>query len=261
MAAGAPIWLAGLFGLVIGSFLNVCIFRLPRGVSVVTPPSRCTACGHLLSWYENIPLASFAVLRGRCRTCGVRISWQYPLIEVVTALVFAAAVMRFGVGMLLLSRLTLACVLIVLFVVDLQHRILPNAITLPGIVAGFVLNFFTEPGWLASLLGIALGGGVLWGMFELWLLIRREEGLGFGDVKMLAMIGAFLGWKLTLLTLVLSSFAGSIVGIGMIATGKGTLKYALPFGTFLAIGALVAMFVGDSIVRWYLGFYSLMIVD
>jgi len=261
MAAGAPIWLAGLFGLVIGSFLNVCIFRLPRGVSVVTPRSRCTACGHLLSWYENIPLASFAVLRGRCRTCGVRISWQYPLIEVVTALVFAAAVMRFGVGMLLLSRLTLACVLIVLFVVDLQHRILPNAITLPGIVAGFVLNFFTEPGWLASLLGIALGGGVLWAMFELWLLIRREEGLGFGDVKMLAMIGAFLGWKLTLLTLVLSSFAGSIVGIGMIATGKGTLKYALPFGTFLAIGALVAMFVGDSIVRWYLGFYSLMIVD
>ncbi len=248
-------WIVGAFGLVFGSFLNVCIYRLPVGLSIVMPPSRCSACGHTLSWFENIPLVSYLVLRGRCRACGVRISWQYPLVETATALVFLASLAVFGPDLLLVSRLVFASALIVLFVIDLRHRILPNAITLPGIVVGFAFSLFTDPGWQSSLLGIVLGGGALWLMFELWLLIRHEEGLGFGDVKMLAMIGAFLGWRLMLLTLVLASLAGSIVGIALMATGKGGWKSALPLGTFLALAAIVAMFVGDAMIRWYLGFY------
>jgi leader peptidase (prepilin peptidase)/N-methyltransferase len=249
-------WLAGVFGLVIGSFLNVCIFRLPEGLSVVRPPSRCRACGHLLSWFENVPVVSYAVLRGRCRQCGASISWQYPLVEVVTGVVFVIAVVQFGVTWLTASRLVFASAMIVLFMIDLEHRILPNVITLPGIALGFLFSLIAEPGWMASAIGIVAGGGVLFAIAEAYYLIRHEQGLGMGDVKMLAMIGAFLGWKLMLLTLVLSSFAGSLVGVALIATGRGGLKYALPFGTFLAAGAVVASFAGDPIVRWYFSFYS-----
>ena len=145
--------------------------------------------------------------------------------------------------------------MIVLFVIDLEHRILPDVITLPGIALGFLLSFFLPPGWWDSAIGIVLGGGWLWLMGEVYFRVRGEEGMGFGDVKMLAMIGAFLGWKLMLLTLLLSSFIGSIVGVGMIVLKRGDMKYALPFGTFLAVGALVAATVGDRIVQWYASFY------
>ena len=244
-----------LLGLIIGSFLNVCIYRLPIGLSIVHPRSRCTGCGHLLSWYENVPVVSYAFLRGRCRTCGTPISWQYPIVELVTAVIFSIALQRFDVSLLLVSRLVFASALIVLFVIDLEHRILPNRITLPGIVAGFVFSLFAEPGWLDSLIGIALGGGALFVVAEAYFRVRHEQGLGMGDVKMLAMIGAFLGWKLMLLTLILGSFAGSVIGLTLIALRKGTMKYALPFGTFLALGALLAAFAGDPIVQWYSGFY------
>jgi leader peptidase (prepilin peptidase)/N-methyltransferase len=244
--------IAAAFGLVFGSFLNVCIYRLPRRLSVVTPRSRCTSCGHTLSWFENIPVLSWMVLRGRCRGCAAAISWQYPLVEVTTAVVFALGVIQFDIGLLLVSRLALAAALIVLFVIDLQHRILPNAITLPGIVAGFVFSLFTEPGWTSAAIGIAIGGGVLLAIAEAYYRIRHEHGLGMGDVKMLAMIGAFLGWKLTLLTLVLSSFAGSMIGVAMIVSRRGNMKYALPFGTFLAMGAVLAITVGPAVLEWYL---------
>jgi leader peptidase (prepilin peptidase)/N-methyltransferase len=155
----------------------------------------------------------------------------------------------------MVSRLGFACAMLVLFVIDLQHRILPNVITLPGIVIGFILSVATEPGWVASLIGLLAGGGVLLLIAEAYYRIRKEEGLGMGDVKMLAMIGAFLGWKLMLLTLVLASFAGSVIGVAMMAFGRGGMKYALPFGTFLAIAAVVASVVGDRIVAWYVSFY------
>jgi leader peptidase (prepilin peptidase)/N-methyltransferase len=145
--------------------------------------------------------------------------------------------------------------MIVLFVIDLEHRILPDVITLPGIVVGFLFSLFLPPGWIDSLIGIALGGGSLWLIGELYFRVRHEEGMGFGDVKMLAMIGAFLGWKLMLLTLVLSSFLGSIVGVAIIAFDRGDMKYALPFGTFLAMGAIVAATVGDRLIAWYAAFY------
>lgn len=180
---------------------------------------------------------------------------MYPLVEFVTALVFLAAYFLFGPSPLLVARLVFACAMIVLFVVDLEHRILPNVITIPGIIAGFVFSLFLPPGWLGSLIGIVAGGGVLLLMAEMYYRFRKEEGLGMGDVKMLAMIGAFLGWKLMLVTLVLGSFLGSFIGIGMIALKKGDMKYALPFGTFLAIGAIVASVSGDAILQWYAGFY------
>jgi leader peptidase (prepilin peptidase) / N-methyltransferase len=245
---------AAVYGLLVGSFLNVCIFRLPRDMSVVTPRSRCARCNRYLAWYENVPVVSWVVLRGRCRTCGERISWMYPLVEVCTAIVFVAIYLLYGVTLLGLSRLILACSLLVLFVIDLQHKILPNVITLPGIVVGFLFSLFLPPGWLASLIGILLGGAVPYAIAEVYLRLRGEEGLGMGDVKMLAMIGAFLGWQLMLLTLVLASLVGSVVGLGFIAAGYGR-KFALPFGTFLAAAAVVSAVAGDGILEWYLGYY------
>jgi len=243
---------AALFGAVAGSFLNVVIYRLPRGKSVVWPGSACPGCGRRLSWYENLPVVSYLALGGRCRSCKTPIASRYPIVEALTALMFAAAWWYYGAGPLLVSRLIFGCALIALFAIDLEHQLLPNAITLPGIVIGFLFSLITETGWVSSLIGIAVGGGILWAIYELWWLLRKEEGLGFGDVKMLAMIGAFLGWKLTIVTLMLGSFAGSILGGLLMLVGRGTMKTALPFGTFLALGALLAATVGPSVLDWYL---------
>lgn len=256
MNGGWPVAaLVGVIGLAIGSFLNVCIYRLPRRESLSYPPSRCTSCGRRLSWFDNIPVVSWLAVRGRCRTCGAAISWMYPIVEAVTASVFLAAYALYGITPLGLVRVAFACALIVLFVIDLQHRILPNVITIPGTIAGFVCSLLLPPGWVDSLLGILLGGGVLFAIAEAYYRLRDVEGLGMGDVKLLAMIGAFLGWKLVLLTLVVASFAGSLVGVFLIASGRGNMKLALPFGTFLAVGAIFAATWGDPIVEWYIGFY------
>jgi len=242
-------------GLAVGSFLNVCIYRLPRHESVMFPGSHCTVCDRSLDWFENLPLASWLVLRGRCRTCRTRIPVQYPLVEAMTAAVFVSAYVIYGWTPLLAARLLFACAMIVLFVIDLQHRILPNVITLPGIVIGFLFSFFLPPGWRSSLIGVLAGGGVLFAIAEAYYRLRGYEGLGMGDVKMLAMIGAFLGWPLMIVTLVLSSFSGSIVGVGLLVSRRGDMKAALPFGTFLAVGALVAAVAGDAFLDWYLAFY------
>jgi leader peptidase (prepilin peptidase)/N-methyltransferase len=244
---------AGSIGAVIGSFLNVCIYRLPIGRSMVWPASACPHCARPLSWYENIPIVSFLLLGGRCRSCRGAISWRYPLIEALTAVMFVFLCWSLGPGLLLLARLAFGSALIVLFAIDLEHHLLPNVITLPGIVVGFVFSLFTEPGWMSSLIGILVGGGALWGVAEAYYRLRHEDGLGMGDVKMLAMVGAFVGWQLMLLTLVLASVAGSLIGIGLIATRRGSMKYALPFGTFLAVGAGAAITVGPRILNWYLG--------
>ena len=241
-------------GAAVGSFLNVCIHRLPLKMSLAWPASHCPQCQAPIKPYDNVPVLGYLWLRGRCRQCHAPISLKYPIVEVATAAIFVACFLLFD-SAVLVQRLIFACAMIVLFVVDLEHRILPDVITLPGIVIGFLSSLFMPPGWFDSLIGIALGGGSLWLMGEAYFHLRHEEGMGFGDVKMLAMIGAFLGWKLTLLTLVFSSFLGSIIGLGMIALKRGDMKYALPFGTFLAIGAIVSSVVGDRIVNWYAAFY------
>jgi len=250
-----PLVLAGLFGLLIGSFLNVCIYRLPRDLSIVWPASRCTACGRELSWYENVPVFSYLALRARCRSCGERISPMYPVIEIVTALIFAGALAWYGLTPLFAVRLVFACAMLVLFVIDLQHQILPNEITLPGIAVGLVASVFLEPGLRDALIGAVAGAGILWLIAWTYERLRHQEGLGFGDVKMLAMIGAFLGWPSMLLTLVIASFLGSVVGVSLIASGRGELGSKLPFGTFLAAAAIVSALAGSDIIAWYAGFY------
>ena len=249
---GVLLALAVALGATVGSFLNVCIYRLPLSKSVIAPPSACPTCNRTLAWYENIPIVSYLVLRGRCRTCHTAIGPQYPIVEAVTAVMFGAAWWYYGPSALLVSRLIFGCALIVLFSIDLEHHLLPNAITLPGIIAGFVLSFFTEPGWLSSLIGILVGGGLLYAIAEAYYRVRHEEGLGMGDVKMLAMVGAFIGWQLTFLTLMMASVAGSVIGLALIATKRGGMKYALPFGTFLALGAAAAATVGPALLQWYL---------
>jgi leader peptidase (prepilin peptidase)/N-methyltransferase len=246
---------AGLLGLAIGSFLNVCIYRLPLGTSLAYPPSACTTCGRLLSWFENVPVVAWVVLGGKCRTCKTTISPVYPLVELFTGIMFVWAWQHYGPGWLLAAHLLFGCALIVLFVIDLQHQILPNVITLPGMVLGFVLSLINPPGWVSSLVGMVLGGLIPWVIAEIYVRVRGEEGLGMGDVKMLAMIGAFLGWQLMVLTLVVASFLGSIVGLSLIFVRKGGMRSALPFGTFLTIAAFVAMVAGDQILAWYLRFF------
>jgi len=241
-------------GLAVGSFLNVCIYRLPRRESLAWPGSHCPSCGAPIRWYHNIPVISYLALGARCHSCKSRIVVRYPLVELVTALLFVGTLVWFPPGPLLASRLVFGCALIVLFVIDLDHRILPNVITVPGIIVGFLFSLFAEPGWRLSLLGILIGGAIPFAIAWAYERVRGVEGLGMGDVKMLAMIGAFLGAPLTVLTLVLASFTGSLFGLGFIAAGRGA-KYALPFGTFLAAGALTASFAGQAIVDWYMSFY------
>ena len=256
MSDPASVALLALIGLAVGSFLNVCIYRLPRRESLNWPGSHCTTCDRALSWYENIPVVSWVVLHGRCRTCGSRIGIVYPIVEVVTSALFVGGFLIYGWTPLLAVRLLFACAMIVLFVIDLQHRILPNVITLPGIVAGLLsARCCRRDGSPPSSAPLA-GGGALFLIAEVYYRVRGVEGLGMGDVKMLAMIGAFLGWQLTLVTLMLASLSGSIIGVALMASGRRSMQAALPFGTFLAVGALVAAVYGDALVRWYVALYS-----
>ena len=255
MTGLSAVGLVVALGLAIGSFLNVCIYRLPRGESVVHPPSRCPSCGRGLRWFENVPVLGYLLLGGRCRTCRAAVSPMYPIVEAGTALLFLLQYWQLGWQPVLGVRLVFVAAMIALFVIDLQHRILPNVITLPGVVIGVAASLLFEPGWRASLIGVAVGGGALWAIGEAYFRIRGEEGMGMGDVKMLAMIGAFLGWQLMLVTLLIASLAGSVFGGGMILLNRGSMKYALPLGSFLAAGALIATHLGQRLLSWYLGFY------
>ena len=255
MTDPAALVLLGMFGLVVGSFLNVCIYRLPRGESIAYPASHCTACGCTLSWYDNLPVVGWLALRGRCRTCGESISWMYPAVELATPALFLLQHGHLGWQPLLAVRLVFTCAMIVLFVVDIQHRILPNVITLPGVGVGLAASLALEPGWRDALIGVVIGAGLLLLIAESYYRIRGEEGLGMGDVKMLAMIGAFLGWQLMLVTLLFASVVGSLVGIAMIALRGGDTRYGLPLGTFLALASISATMVGGPLLTWYASFY------
>lgn len=242
-------------GLAIGSFLNVVIHRLPRGESLIRPGSRCASCGYSLRPFDNVPVVSYLLLRGRCRECRSRIALRYPLVELATAALFLLHYAVFGWTPLLAVRLLFASGMVALFAIDLEHQLLPDALTLPGIVLGLLASLFLPPGFRDAIIGVLLGGGVLWLIGEAYYRYAGEEGMGGGDVKMLAMIGAFLGWELVIVTLVFSSIAGSLIGLLLIVTKKGGLKYALPYGTFLALAGLMASLYGTPIVNWYTSFY------
>ena len=244
--------LIGLLGLFVGSFLNVCIYRLPLEQTVLWGRSHCPHCGRQIRAWENLPVISWIALGGRCAGCQTHISLRYPIIEIVTGLIFGGAAWLYGPTPLLVARLVFACARVVLFMIDLQHRILPNVITLPGTVLGLAFSAVLPPGLRDAIIGAVVCSLLLFGMGELVSRVLRKEALGFGDVKMTAMMGAFLGWKLTLVALFLASFLGSLIGIGLVALTRDR-DYQIPLGSFLAIGALSAVAVGEPLLTWYVG--------
>jgi leader peptidase (prepilin peptidase) / N-methyltransferase len=242
-----------VIGAVLGSFLNVCIHRLPLHESVVFPASHCPHCQQPISPYDNIPILSYALLRGRCRRCGAGISARYPFVEALTGLAAVAAAYSFGLSAYALLAFALLCALIVITFVDLDHQIIPDAISLPGIGVGFAAALVLgTPNWIDSLAGILLGGGLLWGVAEGYYRLTGREGMGGGDIKLLAMIGAFLGWQAVPVTLLIGSLAGTVIGVALMLIQRGDRRTAIPFGPFLAIGATCALFWGDALITWYL---------
>jgi len=247
---------AFFFGASVGSFLNVCIHRVPLGLSVAKPPSRCPSCKSQIRFYDNIPIISYLFLGGKCRRCGSPISFEYPFVEALTAILFVALYHRFGPGAGFFVYAVFISALMAISFIDLHVRIIPNVISIPGIAVGFILSFVLyEPpvrALLTSASGIILGGGALFVVAQGYYYVTGKEGMGGGDVKLLAMIGAFLGWKGVIFTLMASSLIGSLTGIFlMLFRGKGG-KDAIPFGPFLSLGAVLYVFFGEAAVNWYL---------
>jgi leader peptidase (prepilin peptidase)/N-methyltransferase len=248
-----------LFGLVLGSFLNVCIHRLPRHQSIVRPRSRCPGCGEPIRWHQNIPVVSWIVLRARCASCGRRISWRYPFVELLTAAVLLALWLAFGPSRAFIVAAPFCLAMMVLFFTDLDLRLLPDAITLPGVATGIALAWINpflgqetpmERLWMAAS-GAALGAAVLWGIGALWSRVRRVEAMGLGDVKLLAMVGAFTGPLGVLFTLFGASLFGAVVGLAQVVLRGRSLQDTLPFGCFLAPGAVVTLLFGRRAIGAY----------
>jgi len=266
-----------LFGLIIGSFLNVCIYRIPLKKSVIRPGSSCTQCGNPIKPWDNIPLVSWLVLRGKCRFCNAPISIQYPFVEFLTGLAFFASAIVWGFNSPTFVNSLFLAVIIVLVFTDYHHQILPNVLTIPGTIAGILLSPFQAfpfffgvlevkaalllglegtplvwP-WLGSVIGALFGGGLLMLVAFIYKRLRHRDGLGLGDVKMMMMVGAFLGYRLALLTIFAGSLLGSVVGISMQLMGKANMQTKLAFGVFLGIAAAAALFWGIPFLSWYLG--------
>ena len=238
-----------VLGGIIGSFLNVCVYRLPREKSIVTPGSSCPLCGKSISFYHNVPLVSYLMLRGRCRHCGGPISVRYFAVELLTALLFVALYRGWGLSFELAVFLVFVSGLIVISFIDLEFRIIPDTLSLGGLLVGVGFSFFRDGfTYKDALLGILLGGGVLWVIAFVYELVRKQEGMGGGDIKLLAMIGAFCGIKGVLFSLIFGSFLGSLVGIPLMIAKHADAKYALPFGPFLSFGAVLYVLAGDRII-------------
>jgi leader peptidase (prepilin peptidase) / N-methyltransferase len=271
---------AGVFGAIIGSFLNVVVHRVPLEESIVFPNSRCPSCGMAIAFYDNIPVVSYIVLGAKCRHCKTGISFRYPAVELLTAALFVAVAWHDGLSAALPFDLVFASALLALVFIDAEHMILPNVITYPGIVfavvARIVIPYLSGtphfddlpslsqgalagmPLWVTSLVGAVvgalLGGGSLWLMGWTWEKLRGIEAMGLGDVKMMFMVGAYLGWRLTILTIFIGVFSGSFIGIFlMVRSGQRNMQMLLPFGVFLGLGAIAALLFGAPIVEWYAG--------
>jgi len=244
-----------IFGALVGSFLNVCIIRLPKEESIIIPGSHCPQCNHPIKFYDNIPLISYLLLGGKCRYCKRSISAQYPLVEGTTAISSLLLFLKWGLSLSYFFYFSFVAALIIITVIDLYHQIIPDVISIPGIGVGLLgaliiphITFFN------SLLGILLGGGSLFVVATFYQWLFKREGMGGGDVKLLAMIGAFLGWDAVILTILLSSLIGSITGIIIMVLKGKDFKYAIPFGPFLSLGAVIALFYKNEIISWYLQF-------
>ena len=242
-----------LFGLCVGSFLNVCIHRIPESKSIVYPGSMCPSCGERIRFYDNIPLMSFLLLRGRCRNCRTPISLRYPLVELLSAAMAVWVAAAYGLTPAAAVTYGFIAVLIVITFIDIDHRIIPDVLSLPGIAVFFLAaRLLPSVTWVDSLIGILAGGGSLFLVAWLYHLITRKEGMGGGDIKLLAMIGAMIGWKGVLFTIFASSAAGTAVGLIVMLITRQNMKLAVPFGPFLALGAVVYLFFGPQVIQWYL---------
>lgn len=244
-----------IFGLVLGSFLNVCIYRIPLKKSVIYPPSHCPECGEKIHFYDNIPLISYMILAGKCRHCLRAIPVRYPLVELMTGLLSVSLFVKYGLSLSYFLFLIFTASLIALSFIDLYHRIIPDVVSIPGIVFGLIVSFFIPSvSWYDSLIGIIAGGGILYLVAVVFEWVTKKEGMGGGDIKLLAMIGAWMGWKPLPFIILISSLVGAIIGGGsLVFTGQG-LRTRIPFGPFLALGALVYLFFGRELVAWYLRF-------
>jgi leader peptidase (prepilin peptidase)/N-methyltransferase len=249
---------AFLLGLVVGSFANVCIHRLPIGLSVVRPPSRCPGCGALVRPFDNLPVVAWLRLRGRCRSCRAPISWRYPAVEAVNGLLWLALALAHGPAARTFVEMAFVTALLVLSLIDFDHQILPDVITLPGIVLGVAASFLSgSPVAPLTALMAAAGGWLAFAaVAKTYEKARGVEGLGQGDWKLAAMLGAFLGWQKMLLTVLLASVAGTVVGLLAIALRGRDMRYALPLGTFLGCAGILVVFLGDAIVGWYRGLFG-----
>ncbi len=241
-----------LLGLIIGSFSNVCIYRIPRQESLIRPGSHCPKCNQPIKFYDNIPLVSFIILKGKCRYCKGKISWQYPLVEFLTAVLYLLLFLRYGLQLVTFVYMFFCSALIIITFIDLKENIIPDVLSLPFLLLGFLMSFFLKNlSPINSLLGILAGGGVLLLVAILGSFLFKKEAMGGGDIKLAAMVGAFLGWQLTLLSLFLSFFTGAIIGIVILIKNKGESD-PIPFGPFIALGTIIALFFGNSIINWYL---------
>ncbi|MEE9610742.1 MAG: prepilin peptidase [Desulfatiglandales bacterium] len=246
-----------LFGLIIGSFLNVCVHRIPLNQSITNPPSSCPQCGKRVRFYDNIPVISYLILLGKCRHCGQRISLRYPIVEIITGLLSMALFVRYGLSVQYFLFFLFVASLVTISFVDLQHKIIPDVISLPGILLGLGISFvFNHLSWLDSMIGIIAGGGFLYLVAIIFERLTGREGMGGGDIKLLAMIGAWMGWKALPFIILMSSLGGLLIGGGaLLVTGQG-YRVKIPFGPFLALGALIYFFFGSELVAWYFRFLS-----
>lgn len=245
-----------VLGAIFGSFGNVVIYRLPREESVVKPRSYCYSCKTQIKWYDNIPILSWFILRGKCRKCQAKFSFRYPLVEIIMAVLFALSYHYAGLSWTLLEYLIFIFGLVVCTFIDLDHMILPDEFTLSGIVIGLIgaaLNPQRE--FLDALFGVLMGGGFLWGMAYVYYMFTKNEGMGGGDIKLLAWIGAIVGWKAIPFVIMTSAIVGSVIGLIAARKQKAGLKTVIPFGPYLALGAVVYLFGGEAIALWYLGLF------
>jgi len=239
-----------IFGAAVGSFLNVCIWRLPEERSIVTPPSFCPACGHAIRFYDNIPLLSYLLLRGQCRDCGTRIPWRYPLVEGIAGALALFLFWKYGLSVKFLVAFFFVSCLIIITFIDMDHQIIPDIITLPGIPIFFLAAVFVmKLPFYEALWGLLAGGGILYLIATVYAFLRKQEGMGGGDIKLLAMLGAFLGWKSLIFIILVSSLTAAIVGITLMVLRGKDMKYVVPFGPFLSLAAIAYLFWGDLFMR------------
>ncbi|MDX8396108.1 MAG: prepilin peptidase [Mariprofundaceae bacterium] len=242
--------MVGIYGLMFGSFANVCVYRIPLQKSIVSPGSHCPLCTHAIAWYDNIPLMSWLLLRGKCRHCASAISFRYPLLELLMGLSWAWLAWRYGFSLALLQALVLASLLWILTLIDLETGLLPNALTFPGIAIGLGFSWFMgQP--VDALIGVVAGYGVFWLVARIFLLITGREGMGYGDFKLLAMLGAFMGWQALPFIVFASSLTGAVVGTLLLLMTRQSMRVEIPFGPYLAIAGMVWFLWSEFILTWY----------